>query len=225
MAVKNMHSGHARYPNILVAVTSQGGVFIEWVHKGIHQDHRFARDGRVFAFQLGAFPDGLPSLSHLLQLGDWLVRANARTVRSIGVAWSICCTAALTRPDGAVECCGRDLPSLCAQMPRMNCSLLPVPPKNPIATQPGPSGAVESECELLGFEQGLKAVVASVRSPGGAAEISARYLVGGGSSVVRKAADIGFEGSTDEGGHLTSPNSRGHRRSEPAASCQPSASR
>lgn len=60
--------------------------------------------------------------------------------------------------------------------------------------------AVETECELLGFEQRPDSVVASVATPGGVAEISARYLVGadGGASVVRKAADIGFEGSTDD---------------------------
>ncbi|MFF3227207.1 hypothetical protein ACFYV7_30725 [Nocardia suismassiliense] len=66
MAVKNIHRGPARYPNILVVVTSQAGVFIEWIHKGIRQDHRFARDGRVFALQPGALHDGLPSLGHLL---------------------------------------------------------------------------------------------------------------------------------------------------------------
>ncbi|MCP2315983.1 2-polyprenyl-6-methoxyphenol hydroxylase [Nocardia amikacinitolerans] len=60
--------------------------------------------------------------------------------------------------------------------------------------------AVETECEFVGFEQRPDAVLASVAGPGGVAEISARYLVGadGGGSMVRKAADIGFEGSTDE---------------------------
>ncbi|WP_040807923.1 FAD-dependent oxidoreductase [Nocardia concava] len=60
--------------------------------------------------------------------------------------------------------------------------------------------AVETECEFLGFEQRPDAVVATISGPGGVTEISARYLVGadGGASVVRRAADIGFEGSTDE---------------------------
>ncbi|MFD6224371.1 FAD-dependent monooxygenase [Nocardia asteroides] len=60
--------------------------------------------------------------------------------------------------------------------------------------------AVETECEFLGFEQRPDTVLASVEGPGGVAEISARYLVGadGGGSSVRKAADIDFEGSTDE---------------------------
>ncbi|WP_328715238.1 FAD-dependent oxidoreductase [Nocardia salmonicida] len=59
---------------------------------------------------------------------------------------------------------------------------------------------VETECEFLGFEQRPDTVLTSVAGPGGVAEISARYLVGadGGGSPVRKAADIGFEGSTDE---------------------------
>ncbi|MFD6224382.1 FAD-dependent oxidoreductase [Nocardia asteroides] len=60
--------------------------------------------------------------------------------------------------------------------------------------------AIETECELTGFEQGPDAVVATVAGPGGVEEISARYLVGcdGGGSVVRKTAEIGFEGKTDE---------------------------
>ncbi|MEV5838737.1 FAD-dependent oxidoreductase [Nocardia sp. NPDC052112] len=60
--------------------------------------------------------------------------------------------------------------------------------------------AVESECELAGFEQYPDAVVATVTGPDGVEEIGARYLVGadGGASTVRKTAGIGFEGSTDE---------------------------
>ncbi|WP_063008533.1 FAD-dependent oxidoreductase [Nocardia kruczakiae] len=59
---------------------------------------------------------------------------------------------------------------------------------------------VETECEFLGFDQHPDAVVATIASPGGVTEISARYLVAadGGASMVRRAADVGFEGSTDE---------------------------
>ncbi|WP_063065784.1 FAD-dependent oxidoreductase [Nocardia violaceofusca] len=59
---------------------------------------------------------------------------------------------------------------------------------------------VESKRELVGFEQSRDAVVATVAGLDGAEEIGARYLVGadGGASTVRKTADIGFEGSTDE---------------------------
>lgn len=60
--------------------------------------------------------------------------------------------------------------------------------------------SVESNCELVGFEQHPDTVVATVSGPDGASEIGARYLVGadGGASTVRKTAGIGFEGTTDE---------------------------
>ncbi|MEU2031146.1 FAD-dependent monooxygenase [Nocardia amamiensis] len=60
--------------------------------------------------------------------------------------------------------------------------------------------SVESKRELVGFEQRRDAVVATVAGGDGVEEIGARYLVGadGGASTVRKTADIGFEGSTDE---------------------------
>ncbi len=59
---------------------------------------------------------------------------------------------------------------------------------------------VESEHELVGFEQHRDAVVVTVAGPGGAEEIGAPYLVGadGGASTVRRTAGIGFEGATDE---------------------------
>lgn len=60
--------------------------------------------------------------------------------------------------------------------------------------------SVESNCELVGFEQYPDAVVATVSGLDSVTEIGARYLVGadGGASTVRKTAGIGFEGTTDE---------------------------
>lgn len=61
-------------------------------------------------------------------------------------------------------------------------------------------GAVEFDCALTSFEQTSEEVTATVSTPDGVRRIECHYLVGadGGSSAVRKAADIGFEGKTDE---------------------------
>ena len=58
-------------------------------------------------------------------------------------------------------------------------------------------GAVEPGTELVGFEQSLGAVTATVRGPGGEeSRLSASYLVGcdGAHSSVRKALDVPFVG-------------------------------
>jgi 2-polyprenyl-6-methoxyphenol hydroxylase-like FAD-dependent oxidoreductase len=61
-------------------------------------------------------------------------------------------------------------------------------------------GHVEPNTRLLSYEQADEGVVATVEGPGGEELIHTRFVVGadGGGSTVRKQANIGFVGSTDE---------------------------
>ncbi len=60
--------------------------------------------------------------------------------------------------------------------------------------------SIEYRCELTELTQTSDEVQASINTPGGTQEITARYVVGadGGGSTVRKQARIAFTGSTDE---------------------------
>ncbi|AGZ44135.1 FAD-dependent monooxygenase [Actinoplanes friuliensis] len=61
-------------------------------------------------------------------------------------------------------------------------------------------GTVEYRTRLTGYEQDADGVVATVETPAGTEQISARFLVGadGGGSVVRRTAGIDFIGDTDD---------------------------